>query len=66
MKDAVPGTNFQFALKDRSPIFSAIRCEGWDFEGGDGLSLPIDFGRACSSVAIDAVGIGLGVGAVGE
>ena len=32
---------------------------------GDGLSLPIAFSRACISVAVDVVGIGVGAGDVG-
>ena len=35
MKETVPGTHFKFALNDRAPIISAIRCECWDCEDGE-------------------------------
>ena len=66
MKDAVPGTHFQFSLNDISPIISDIVCELWDCEGGGRFSFPIAFIRACISVAVDVVGIIVGAGAVGE
>ena len=65
MKDAVPGTNFQFDLNDRAPIFLLLVVNIGTVRVGEGLSLPIAFSRACRSVAVDVVGIGVGVGAVG-
>ena len=65
MKDAVPVTHFQFALNDGEPIFLLLGVKVGTVRAREGLSLPTDFSRACSSVAVDVVGIGVGVGAVG-
>ena len=65
MKDTVPGTHFQFALNNRAPIFLILGVNVGTVRVGDGLSLPITLIQDLSSVAIDVVGIGVGVGAVG-
>ena len=65
MKDTVPDTHFQFSLNDRAPIFLLLGMHVGTVRVGDGLYLPIASIRDCSSVAVDVVGIGVGVSYVG-
>ena len=65
MKDAVPGTHFQFSLNNRAPIFLLLGVNVGTLKVGGGFSLPNAFSRAFISVAVDMAGIRVGSGAVG-
>ena len=60
MKDAIPGTHFQFGLNGRAPFFLLLGVNARTMKVGDSLSFPIVFIRTCRSVAVDVVGIRVG------
>ena len=65
MKDAVPGTHFHFILTIEHNFFMILGVNAGTVRVGGGLSLPIAFSRAYTTVSVYVVGIGVGAGAVG-
>ena len=65
MKDAVPGTHFHFILTIEHNFFMILGVNAGTVRVGGGLSLPIAFSRAYTTVSVYVVGIGVGVSAAG-